>query len=65
MTLQSLKEKGYSTVFVGIGLPEPKRIPPFEGLSIKDGFYTSKEFLPLVAKSSKPGNIMLDTFKLL
>ena len=36
-------------------MPEPKRIPEFKGLTIEQGFYTSKEFLPAVAKGSKPG----------
>ncbi|XP_069795164.1 dihydropyrimidine dehydrogenase [NADP(+)]-like isoform X2 [Narcine bancroftii] len=55
MTLGTLKEEGYKAVFIGIGLPEPKRDPIFEGLTVENGFYTSKEFLPLVAKSSKTG----------
>ena len=38
-----------------IGLPNPKIIPAFEGLTPEQGFYTSKSFLPLVAKASKPG----------
>ncbi len=53
-TLKSLIEQ-YKAVFLGIGLPNPKRIPIFEGLTIEQGFFTSKEFLPLVAKASKPG----------
>ncbi|XP_067892960.1 dihydropyrimidine dehydrogenase [NADP(+)]-like isoform X1 [Heterodontus francisci] len=55
MTLETLKQDGYEAVFIGIGLPEPKRDHIFEGLTVEDGFYTSKEFLPLVAKASKPG----------
>ncbi|XP_051868320.1 dihydropyrimidine dehydrogenase [NADP(+)]-like isoform X3 [Pristis pectinata] len=55
MTLETLKEDGYKTVFIGIGLPEPKRDLIFEGLTVEHGFYTSKEFLPLVAKASKTG----------
>jgi len=27
----------------------------FEGLSAKEGFYTSKDFLPVVAAASKAG----------
>nr|XP_037288557.1 dihydropyrimidine dehydrogenase [NADP(+)]-like isoform X3 [Rhipicephalus microplus] len=53
-TLQSLK-KDYDAVFLGIGLPDPKVIPIFEGLDSSHGFFTSKTFLPLVAKASKPG----------
>ncbi|MBN3296653.1 DPYD dehydrogenase, partial [Amia calva] len=55
MTLNSLKENGYEVVFIGIGLPEPNRHKIFEGLTMEEGFYTSKDFLPLVAKASKPG----------
>ncbi|KAL9885172.1 dihydropyrimidine dehydrogenase su(r) [Glossina fuscipes fuscipes] len=42
-------------VFLGIGLPEPKTLRIFEGLSESSGFYTSKSFLPRVADGSKPG----------
>ncbi|XP_043554803.1 dihydropyrimidine dehydrogenase [NADP(+)]-like isoform X2 [Chiloscyllium plagiosum] len=55
MTLDTLKRDGYEAVFIGIGLPEPKRDHIFEGLTAEHGFYTSKEFLPIVAKASKPG----------
>uniref|UniRef100_A0A8C1ZKI5 Dihydropyrimidine dehydrogenase [NADP(+)] n=1 Tax=Cyprinus carpio TaxID=7962 RepID=A0A8C1ZKI5_CYPCA len=52
MTLTSLKEKGFQVVFVGIVLPQANRDKIFEGLTIEQGFYTSKDFLPLVAKAS-------------
>ncbi|XP_016140272.1 dihydropyrimidine dehydrogenase [NADP(+)] isoform X4 [Sinocyclocheilus grahami] len=55
MTLTSLKEKGFQVVFVGIGLPQANRDKIFEGLTTEQGFYTSKDFLPLVAKASKIG----------
>ncbi|XP_029393420.1 dihydropyrimidine dehydrogenase [NADP(+)] [Mus pahari] len=55
MTLSSLKENGYKAAFIGIGLPEPKKDHIFQGLTQVQGFYTSKDFLPLVAKSSKTG----------
>ena len=55
MTLKSLKEDGADAVFVGIGLPDPKKIPIFENLTRDMGFYTSKDYLPLVASGSKPG----------
>ena len=48
-------EEGYKAIFLGIGLPEPKIIPAFEGLTKDMGFYTSKSFLPSVAKGSKAG----------
>jgi len=41
--------------FLFVGLPDPKRHPMFEGLTSKEGFYTSKDFLPLVAAASKAG----------
>lgn len=37
------------------GLPEPNRDSIFQGLTTNQGFYTSKDFLPLVAMASKPG----------
>ncbi|KAM6066496.1 dihydropyrimidine dehydrogenase [NADP(+)] isoform 2-T2 [Chlamydotis macqueenii] len=55
MTLHTLKEEGYEVVFIGIGLPEPNRDSIFKGLRMDQGFYTSKDFLPLVAMASKPG----------
>ncbi|XP_031410810.1 dihydropyrimidine dehydrogenase [NADP(+)] [Meleagris gallopavo] len=55
MTLCTLKENGYEAVFIGIGLPEPNRDSIFQGLKMDQGFYTSKDFLPLVAVASKPG----------
>uniref|UniRef100_A0A7S3Z4B0 dihydropyrimidine dehydrogenase (NADP(+)) n=3 Tax=Lotharella globosa TaxID=91324 RepID=A0A7S3Z4B0_9EUKA len=53
-TIQSLKDDGYKSVFVGVGLPSAKISPEFRGLAMKQGFYTSKDFLPLAALSSKP-----------
>ena len=55
LSIQALLESGNEAVFIGIGLPSPKSIPIFEGLSAENGFYTSKEFLPLVAGASKRG----------
>ena len=55
LTLKGLQSDGYEAVFVGIGVPDPKIAPVFEGLTTCEGFYTSKDFLPLVAKGSKPG----------
>ncbi|XP_010283918.1 PREDICTED: dihydropyrimidine dehydrogenase [NADP(+)]-like, partial [Phaethon lepturus] len=55
MTLRTLKDDGYEAVFIGIGLPEPNRDSIFQGLRMDHGFYTSKDFLPLVAMASKPG----------
>lgn len=55
LTIQKLKDDGFAAVFVGIGMPNPKKIPIFEKLTEEMGFYTSKDFLPQVAKASKAG----------
>ncbi|XP_012284888.1 dihydropyrimidine dehydrogenase [NADP(+)] [Orussus abietinus] len=55
LTIISLKNNGYKAIFLGIGLPEPKTISVFKGLTEKMGFFTSKSFLPAVSKGSKPG----------
>lgn len=36
-------------------MPNPNYNPIFKGLEKSNGFFTSKDFLPIVAKSSKPG----------
>uniref|UniRef100_A0A0K2T590 Dihydropyrimidine dehydrogenase [NADP(+)] n=1 Tax=Lepeophtheirus salmonis TaxID=72036 RepID=A0A0K2T590_LEPSM len=57
-SLLSLKNKmNYEAIFVGIGNPEPKKIPIFEKLTESNGFFTSKDFLPKVAKASKNGMV--------
>jgi dihydropyrimidine dehydrogenase (NADP+) len=55
ITLKKLREEGYKAVFVGTGLPDPKKIPIFQELNQAMGFYTSKDFLPVVAQASKAG----------
>eukprot|EP01012_Entosiphon_sulcatum_P020608 TRINITY_DN2551_c0_g1_i1.p1 TRINITY_DN2551_c0_g1~~TRINITY_DN2551_c0_g1_i1.p1 ORF type:complete len:1033 (+),score=162.44 TRINITY_DN2551_c0_g1_i1:22-3099(+) len=55
-TVQSLREQGFGAVFLGLGLPEPRIEKAFEGLSVANGFYTSKDFLPAVSRASKPGS---------
>ncbi|XP_032520125.2 dihydropyrimidine dehydrogenase [NADP(+)] [Danaus plexippus] len=55
ITVNGLFKDGYDAVFLGIGLPEPKSIPIFENLTPEMGFYTSKQFLPLVSRGSKRG----------
>ena len=62
VTLQSLKQEGSEAVFVGIGLPDPKKIPLFEGLTQEKGFFTSKDFLPRVASASKAGKLPYNTY---
>ncbi|XP_028026958.1 dihydropyrimidine dehydrogenase [NADP(+)] [Bombyx mandarina] len=54
ITLNNLLED-HAAVFLGIGLPEPKSVPIFKGLTQEMGFYTSKDFLPLVSRGSKKG----------
>lgn len=51
----SFQNNGAKAVFVGIGMPEPKKVGVFDGLTQEQGFYTSKDYLPLVAAASKPG----------
>ena len=55
LTIRGLLTEGYEAVFLGIGLPDPKVAPIFEGLTTEQGFFTSKDFLPAVCKASKPG----------
>jgi dihydropyrimidine dehydrogenase (NADP+) len=55
LTLEKLRSNGVKAVFIGIGMPEPKVIDIFKGFNQSNGFYTSKDFLPMVAKASKPG----------
>ncbi|XP_030382629.1 dihydropyrimidine dehydrogenase [NADP(+)] [Scaptodrosophila lebanonensis] len=55
VTVKGLLGSGHDAVFIGIGLPEPKLDPIFDGLDVSAGFYTSKNFLPLVSDGSKPG----------
>ena len=55
LTVQGLRKAGYEAIFVGIGLPDPKVAPIFEGLTVDNGFYNSKDFLPVVSMASKPG----------
>lgn len=44
---------GAKAVFVGIGLPQPKIPEVFANLSIENGFYTSKNFLPAASEITK------------
>ncbi|EDV95106.1 dihydropyrimidine dehydrogenase [NADP(+)] [Drosophila grimshawi] len=55
LTINGLLSSGHDAIFVGIGLPEPKLEPMFNGLNTQSGFYTSKNFLPMVSDGSKPG----------
>jgi dihydropyrimidine dehydrogenase (NADP+) len=55
LTVAKMREQGYACVFLGIGLPDPNKEKIFYGLDASSGFYTSKDFLPAVAKASKGG----------
>ena len=56
LTLHKMRnEMDCKAIFIGMGNPEPKVIPIFKDLSEEQGFFTSKSFLPKVAKASKPG----------
>ncbi|KAL9951246.1 hypothetical protein ACROYT_G043872 [Oculina patagonica] len=55
LSIKFLREKGFESIFIGIGLPQPKLAPVFDGLSVANGFYTSKDFLPIVSMGSKAG----------
>jgi len=54
---QGLQKEGYEAIFVGIGLPQPKKIGIFADLDTSMGFYTSKDFLPQVTAASKSGQL--------
>lgn len=54
ITLNGLIKDGVDAIFVGIGLPQPIVNSIFTGLTPEKGFYTSKDFLPLVSEGSKP-----------
>lgn len=55
ITIEKLLKNGTAAVFLGIGLPQAKVAPAFEGLTESHGFFTSKDFLPRVADGSKRG----------
>lgn len=63
-SIESLRADGFKAIFVGTGLPNPVVIDTFEGLTEKQGFYTSKGFLPKVSVASKPGMTGCGTPKL-
>merc|ERR1719273_2464934 len=55
LTIKNMKQDGFDAIFIGIGNPEPKTIPIFSGLNEAKGYFTSKSFLPAVARASKAG----------
>ena len=63
LTVRSLREEhGYKAIFLGIGLPNPNIDPMFKDLNTSSGFYTSKNFLPIVSRSSKAGEQPEESF---
>ncbi|ERL86067.1 dihydropyrimidine dehydrogenase [NADP(+)] [Dendroctonus ponderosae] len=54
ITVQRLVQE-FDAAFIAIGLPTPKVNPIFADLNESSGFYTSKSFLPSVARCSKKG----------
>lgn len=40
-----------------VGLPQANKAKIFDGLTMNQGFFTSKDFLPLVASASKKGTV--------
>lgn len=40
------------------GLPQANRAQIFQGLTMDQGFFTSKDFLPMVASASKTGIVL-------
>merc|ERR1719483_440705 len=55
LTLEKMRNDGFAAAFIGIGNPEPKTIPIFDGLTEGNGYFTSKGFLPKVSRASKAG----------
>jgi len=55
LTLEKMRNDGFAAAFIGIGNPEAKTIPIFDGLTEENGYFTSKGFLPKVARASKAG----------
>ena len=55
LSVKGLLQDGCEGIFLGFGLPDPKRDMIFAGLSAENGFFTSKQYLPAVARASKPG----------
>ncbi|CAI9740097.1 dehydrogenase [NADP(+)]-like isoform X1 [Octopus vulgaris] len=55
LTISKLRKDGYAAIFIGIGLPDPRKSGVFANMTEEKGFYTSKSFLPKVALASKAG----------
>jgi dihydropyrimidine dehydrogenase (NADP+) len=53
LTIEGLQKDGAKAIFLGIGLPDPQPNKVFATLTEKEGFFTSKSFLPLVTNVSK------------
>ncbi|XP_065172464.1 dihydropyrimidine dehydrogenase [NADP(+)]-like isoform X2 [Atheta coriaria] len=55
ITIEKLLSEGACAIYLAIGLPQPRLLPMFKGLTANMGFYTSKSFMPLATKASKWG----------
>lgn len=53
VTIAKLREQNYKAIFLGFGLPDPHSTKVFQGITTKQGYFTSKDFLPQVADASK------------
>jgi len=52
-TSSLIPNDGFRAIFVGFGKPQPKIASMFKDLNQTNGFYTSKDFLPIVSRASK------------
>ena len=59
VSVQGLLKENYEAIFLGIGLPDPKVDPIFKNLPPNSGFFTSKDFLPVVSMASKAGVLII------
>jgi len=50
---ERLSVSKFKVVFLGFGKPDPKIVSIFKGLKQTNGFFTSKDFLPIVSHASK------------
>ncbi|GAB1609209.1 dihydropyrimidine dehydrogenase [NADP(+)]-like [Argonauta hians] len=62
LTVSKLRQDGYAAIFIGIGLPDPRKSGTFSTMTEEKGFYTSKSFLPKVALASKSGMCSCKTY---
>lgn len=63
ITLNGLIKDGTDAIFLGIGLPQPMLNSIFNGLTTEHGFYTSKNFLPIVSEGNKTSSCFFVFFQ--